>query len=143
MIGRRELLTEFEPDPREAPLMVLSQSDFVEAVRQALRDYTHPDLLAVNPLMRLRLVTEAAEQPASPAILQARLGEAAASLTGNPKDEKFYRAIYYTYLEPALTQERAAERLGLPFNTYRYHLAKGIERITDWLWQRELYEANP
>jgi len=27
----------------------------------------------------------------------------------------------------------------LPFNTYRYHLNKGIARVTDWLWHRELY----
>ena len=37
---------------------------------------------------------------------------------------------------------RLAKRLGLPFNTYRYHLAKGIERIADWLWQCELNEVN-
>jgi hypothetical protein len=142
MMGRRELATEFEPGLMKAPLMVLSQPEFVEAARQALRDYTHPDLLAANPLMRSRLAIEVAEQPASPSTLQARLREAAATLTGNPKDEKFYRAIYHTYLEPAPTQERAAELLGLPFNTYRYHLAKGIERITDWLWQRELNDTN-
>jgi hypothetical protein len=71
-------------------------------------------------------------------VLQALLREAAAMLTANPKDTKFHRAIWHTYFEPASTQERAAELLNLPFNTYRYHLAKGIERITDWLWQREL-----
>jgi hypothetical protein len=36
------------------------------------------------------------------------------------------------------TQEAAAERLGLPFSTYRRHLGSGIERITAWLWEREL-----
>ena len=70
-------------------------------------------------------------------MLQALLREAAATLTANPKDTKFHRAIWHTYFEPAPTQELAAELLGLPFNTYRYHLAKGIERIIDWLWQRE------
>jgi hypothetical protein len=121
-------------------LLVLSQPEFEEAVRQALRDYTRPDLLATNPLMRSRLVVEAAEQLASPATLQALLGQAAASLTGNPKDEKLYRAVYHTYLEPAPTQEQAAELLNLPFNTYRYHLANGVKRITEWLWQRELHD---
>jgi hypothetical protein len=121
------------------PLLVLSQPEFEEAVRQALRDYTRPDLLATNPLLRSGFVVEAAEGPTSPATLQLLLREAAASLTGNPKDEKLYRAIYHTYLEPALTQERAAELLDLPFNTYRYHLANGLKRITEWLWQRELH----
>lgn len=32
-----------------------------------------------------------------------------------------------------------AERLGLPFSTYRYQLAQGLERLAAWLWQRELY----
>jgi hypothetical protein len=33
----------------------------------------------------------------------------------------------------------AAELLGLPFSTYRYHLAGGIARVTESLWQRELH----
>jgi hypothetical protein len=120
------------------PLLVLSQPEFEEAVRQALRDYTRPDMLAANPLMRSRLIVEVAEQPVSPATLQALLREAAGTLTGNPKDEKLYRALYHTYLEPAPTQERAAELLDLPFSTYRYHLAHGVKRLIDGLWQREL-----
>lgn len=124
------------------PLLVLSQPEFEAAVRQALRDYTRSDLLAANPLMRSRLVIKAAE-PSAPAVtLQSLLSEASATLTGNPKDEKLYRAIYHTYLEPAPTQEQAAERLDLPFNTYRYHLAGGIRRIAEWLWQRELHDSE-
>jgi hypothetical protein len=122
------------------PLLVLSRPEFEEAVRQALRDYTRPDLLAASPLLRSRLVVEAAEAPASPAALQSFLREAVASLSGNPKDEKLYRAIYHTYLEPAPSQERAAELLDLPFSTYRYHLSKGVERVIGWLWQRELHD---
>jgi hypothetical protein len=29
--------------------------------------------------------------------------------------------------------------LGLPFGTYRYHLARGTDRVVSWLWQRELH----
>jgi hypothetical protein len=50
-----------------------------------------------------------------------------------------YHALHHTYFEPAPTQETAAELLDLPFSTYRYHLTNGIRRITEWLWQRELY----
>lgn len=71
--------------------------------------------------------------------LQARLREAAESLKTNPKDEKLYQALWRTYFEPAATQELAAESLNLPFSTYRYHLTTGLERVTAWLWQRELY----
>ncbi|MCL6509610.1 MAG: ATP-binding protein [Anaerolineae bacterium] len=127
-----------------SPVLVLSQPEFEDAVRHALRNYTRPDMLAGNPLLRSRLALEAAEQEttgarATPVTLQALLRDAAATLIGNPKDEKLHRAVWHTYFEPAATQERAAELLDLPFNTYRYHLSKGIERITAWLWQRELH----
>ena len=63
-------------------------------------------------------------------------------MQANPRDERLYRAIHATYLAPVGTQERAAERLGLPFSTYRYHLTTGIERVTAWLWQRELHGSR-
>jgi hypothetical protein len=142
---KRQLSTQLSPPEPGKPapaLLVLSQPEFAEAVRQSLRDYTRPDLLAANPLMRSRLVVTAAEPPASPATLQALLRQATLTLTGNSKDEKLYRAIYHTYLEPAPSQERAAELLDLPFSTYRYHLANGLKRIVEWLWQRELHDSE-
>jgi hypothetical protein len=123
-------------------LLVLSRPEFGDAVRRALRDFTHTNELAANPLTQSRLVADEARQGASPEALRALILEAVANLTANPKEIKFHRAIWHTYIEPAPTQERAAELLGLPFNTYRYHLANGIERITDWLWQRELNGAS-
>lgn len=130
---------EQSPAPPSQPLLVLSQKEFGEAVRQALRDYTRPDRLAANPLVRSRLVIDATEEDGSPAAaLQALLGAATDALTANPKDIKFHRAVWHTYIVPAPTQEQTAELLDLPFNTYRYRLAKAIERVTAWLWQREL-----
>lgn len=71
--------------------------------------------------------------------LQELLEEVAGSLqASSPKEEKFYRALRHIYLRPALTQERAADLLNLPFSTYRRHLEAGIERIADALWQREI-----
>jgi hypothetical protein len=70
--------------------------------------------------------------------LRSVLREAAEALRGNPRDEKLYRAVHRTYLEPAATQELAAARLELPFSTYRAHLTGGIDRIADWLWRREI-----
>ena len=120
------------------PLLVLSQPDFEESVRQALRDYPRQVVLAGNPLLRSRLVsTHAAQQPVQ--ALRALMLDAVNALKGSPKDEKMHRALWVTYIEPAPTQEAAAERLDLPFSTYRYHLAAGVEKVTAWLWQRELY----
>jgi len=45
--------------------------------------------------------------------------EAAEQLRANPRDERLYRALVAAFLQPAATQELAAERLGLPFSTYR------------------------
>ena len=108
-------------------------------MRQALRDYTRPDALATNPLLHSRLTVESAGGAPEAATLQARIREAAEQLRANPRDEKLYRAIHRTYLEPAATQELAAERLGLPFSSYRRHLTTGIARITASLWWRELH----
>ena len=60
-------------------------------------------------------------------------------LRQHPRDDKLLRAVERTYVRPAPNQEAAAELLGLPFSTYRGHLTRGIERVVDWLWQRELY----
>lgn len=140
-LGKRELdhdlrWEELEGDQIQ-PLVVLSQPDFEDAVRQALRDYPRPAQLAGSPLLRSRLVATRGEP--SPQVLRGLLREAAETLKATPKEEKLYRALWITYFEPAANQEAAAERLDLPFSTYRYHLAAGLEKVIAWLWQRELY----
>ncbi len=64
--------------------------------------------------------------------------EAVESLQKTPRDAKLYRALYHTYLQPAPTQEQAAELLDLPFSTFRRHLKAGIIRVAQSLWQKEL-----
>jgi len=142
-MAERELATDQRVDLLEAemaaPLLVLSEPEFQAAVRQALRDYTRPAALADNPLLRSRLASQAAAGAPTAATLQRLLREAAEALAANPRDERLYRALACTFFEPAATQELAAERLGLPFSTYRYHLAGGLRRVTERLWRRELY----
>ena len=67
--------------------------------------------------------------------------EAVGELRDEPRDERLFRALDRTYLRPAPTQEAAAELLGLPFSTYRGHLTRGVERVVERLWQRELAGA--
>jgi hypothetical protein len=123
-------------------VIVLSQSDFAAAVRDALRDFVRPDLLRGNPLLRSRLVMVRAGASATTAernlALQALVREATEALQAAPRDAKLYRALYHTYFQPAPTQERAAELLDLPFSTYRRHLISGITRVTETLWNREV-----
>ncbi|QXD15650.1 AAA family ATPase [Rhodocaloribacter litoris] len=125
--------------PASPPLLVLSQPEFAEAVRRALRDFARPDRLSANPLMRSRLLRDRYGPQADTEDLQELIEEAAKMMQGHPKDDKLYQALRRTYLRPAPSQEKAAELLDLPFSTYRYHLRKGIERVTEWLWRQELY----
>jgi len=124
------------PAPRP-PAVALSQAEFSSAVRRALRDLHRPDALTANPLVRTRAVGDRAGSAAD--AVCGLVEDAVAALRADPRDAKLVRALERTYLRPAPTQEAAAELLGLPFSTYRGHLGRGVERVIDWLWQRELY----
>ncbi len=144
MLGERELATEpilaSIPPMQAAPIAVLSKPEFDEAVRKALREYNRPTNLGRNALVRSRLVTDrgAEGRQADAQTLRRVILEAAQTLSLNPRDEKLYRALEATYFEPAMTQELAAERLELPFSTFRRHLTAGVARLTDTLWAWEL-----
>lgn len=130
------------PDPATRPTAVLSQPEFAEAVRSALRDLHRPDRLARSPLLTSRLVHEGGEGEAPVEVLSRLVFDAARALGSHPRDEKLFRALDRTYLRPAPSQEKAAEVLGLPFSTYRRHLTQGVERTVDQLWKKELYGSS-
>jgi hypothetical protein len=123
-------------------VVVLSEPEFAAAVRDALRDYTHVEALSDNPLVQSRLVLEAgngnSNRTERAAALQGLIRMAGEQLKASPRELKFYRALQGTYLQPAETQERAAELLDLPFSTYRRHLKTSIDRVVEILWNREL-----
>jgi len=131
----------YTPPQREA-WIVLSESDFAQALQDALRNYLRSDVLAKNPLLRSRLIAEHAgadvDVPQRVEALQILLRETIDALHKGPRDTKLYRALYHTYLQPAPTQEQAAELLDLPFSTFRRHLKSGVKRVIDLLWSREI-----
>jgi hypothetical protein len=43
-----------------------------------------------------------------------------------------------TFIRAAPTQEAAAEVLGLPFSTYRRHLTRAVDHVTEVLWSVEI-----
>lgn len=142
IMGERELLDEIvalENLPHAPQPVALSEPEFAEAVRQALKEFRRPDLLAHSPLVRSRCVRDRTSQEPKAGDLQALLRQSAETLTATPKLQKLYRVLWHTYFEPAPTQEAAAELLDLPFSTYRYQLGKAVERVIGWLWQQELY----
>jgi hypothetical protein len=130
------------PPPLSQPLLVLSQPEFADAVRDALRHFTQTSGLQNNPLLHSRLIIERAGNEASQvesvAALRALIKEAAGVLQAAPRQAKLYRALHHTYFQPAATQELAAEVLDVPFSSYRRHLKAGVDEIVDYLWSREL-----
>lgn len=59
-----------------------------------------------------------------------------------PRASTLHRVLDRTFVHAAPTQEAAAEVLDLPFSTYRRHLAKAVERLTDLLWAVEIGEVR-
>jgi len=142
LVTERALGQDLTPSPPtgKPPLLVLSQPEFDDAVRQALRDLGRPDLLLRNPLLRTRLVHDrAGDHEPGAATLERLVGAAVEILGEHPRDDKLWRAVERTYVRPAATQERAAAALGLPFSTYRRHLTQGVDRVVAWLWDQEIY----
>ena len=119
---------------------VLSRADFDAAVRGALRSWNRPDELAANPLIPARVVAEAGAEPGG--ALRKVLHETVERLGADPREVKPYRAITMTFMQNTPTQQAAADRLGLPFSTYRRHLTRGLRRVCDLLWQRELLGSD-
>jgi hypothetical protein len=145
LLAKREVTAQSESlsaTPISQPVLVLSQAAFVEAVQDALRNFTRLDLLRKNPLIYSRFVenTVAGKGSITERIttLQTLIKQAAEFLQSSPREEKLYRVLYRTYINPALTQEQAAELLDLPFSTYRRHLKAGIARLANILWEKEI-----
>ena len=116
-------------------VVVLSRGAFTEAIRDALKAYAEPHHLAESPLLRARLVREQGGDAAE--ALRDLLAGAARQLDESARERPYFRALDLTYFRPAPTQAIAAERLDLPFSTYRRHLRRGIDHVVDALWQVE------
>jgi hypothetical protein len=71
-------------------------------------------------------------------VLRDLLFRAAQALRSDPRAEARYRVIDRTFLRPAPSQEKAAELLDLPFSTYRRYRDRGLEVITEWLWELDI-----
>ncbi|MEV8630158.1 hypothetical protein AB0395_00735 [Streptosporangium sp. NPDC051023] len=138
-LAERDSLIELSQGAERAPL---SEHEFAEAVRSALRLYGRADGLRGSALLGTAMVTAGLggeDDPSAPAReLRAVLADTAERMAASPRDRRGYRALHHTFLQPAGTQGAAAELLGLPMTTFRRHLAAGEARFTEILWQREL-----
>jgi hypothetical protein len=114
----------------------LDRAAFAAAVKAALQTLHRLDHLAANPLLGSTLAGTNDGQNADQ--LRATLADAVARLGNEPRGEQLRAVLHRTYIRPAPTQEAAAEVLDLPFSTYRRHLAKALEQLTDLLWTMEI-----
>jgi RecA/RadA recombinase len=114
----------------------LSRAAFGAAVRAALPHLGRPDRLAGNPLVGGSLGD-------TPDEVRAAVEEAVDRLADEPKGDVLRSVLYRTFVRAAPTQEAAAEVLGLPFSTYRRHLAKALDQVTEVLWAVEIGTMRP
>ncbi|MDG4763225.1 AAA family ATPase [Solwaraspora sp. WMMD406] len=135
--NQQQLLYGMQPRPAQesAELLVLSRPEFDAAVRAGLRTWRRPDELATNPLTRSRLVVNQGGTDPRLALRDALAG----AVDRLRDDERSHRVLVTTFLNGTPTQEAAADRLGLPFSTYRRHLARALDRLSDLLWEQELH----
>jgi hypothetical protein len=111
----------------------MDRAAFAAAVRAALADLHRPDRLAASPLAGTNLARHGDLRPV--------LESAVDSLAREPKGDILHAVVMRTYVRSAATQEAAAEALGLPFSTYRRHLARALEHLVDLLWAVEIGEV--
>ena len=112
---------------------MLSEPQFAEAVRSALRDLHTPTLLRENPVLRSRVVRQNRRDGMTLAETPRELLETAVSVL--PPDLRVLADR--TFLHSITAQERIAEGLHLSFNTYRRHRDRAVTDITEWLWAGE------
>ena len=127
------------------PAALLSHEEFAASVKEALRSLHQPQVLLRNPLMASSMVQGTLREHPDDRpdrVLRELILDAAQVVKSDPRTETQYRVLDRTYLRPAPSQEKAAELLDLPFSTYRRYRDRGIEAITDWLWEQDLESTS-
>ncbi len=126
------------PQHLEEKYDVLSKEQFVEAVKQAMRSFTHPDRLRNNPLLKSRLVAErSGRNGATIETLRSVITEAADSSFREAGRRRHSQVLELAYLKPAVKGLVAADELGMAFGTYRRHVTEALKLVTETLWQKE------
>ncbi len=118
----------------------LDRARFAAAVKTALQTLHRPDQLATNPLLGTGLATTTTGPTTEQ--LRATIDNAVTYLGNQPKGDQLRAVLHRTYLRPAPTQEAAAQVLDLPLSTYRRHLAKALDQLTDLLWTVEIGDLH-
>lgn len=111
---------------------------FSEQVKDALSAFHETHSLQNNKLLDSAIVKTRRTGDDTPvAALRQLIREANQRLADNPKTERAARVIHRSYIEPARSQQLAADALGMGYSTYRRHLASARDLIAAELWQQE------
>jgi TolB-like protein/Tfp pilus assembly protein PilF len=133
-------------DPAD-PALPLSEAEFADAVRAALRHYPRTDLLRDNPMLRSRVLAEAmrrTEVPVAPVqALRDLIRESCERIGDAPKLVALRRVLELTWLTPMRSQQVVAESLHLSWSTYRRRLADSVQLLVAQLWEAECALARP
>lgn len=109
----------------------LLRAAFEEGVLEALRTWHTPREFATSILLRSHLVPPSSPDPV--ADLRGAITAALDALQTDPQGVKAHEALTATYIAASRTHKAAARRLGVPYGTYRRHLALAKERLTELL----------
>jgi TolB-like protein/Tfp pilus assembly protein PilF len=121
--------------------VALTEAEFADAVRLALRHFARTDLLRDNPLLRSRLVAAALREGESPRVpvlaLQNLLRAHCERIGSAPKLDALRRVLELTWLSPMRNQQVVAETLHLSWSTYRRRLSDAMQLLVAQLWEAE------
>jgi hypothetical protein len=136
--------------PRRPPLESSSQrrapeiqteptEHFAQDVRRALKCNLSLHLLQRNGLLTSEMVLEAARGASAasvtaPLLREIVLGAIESLRQSSARGAKQASALQLTFVEPAPSQQEAADRLGMAFGTYRRHITAGLVELTGILW---------
>ncbi|MCG8922642.1 ATP-binding protein [Lentzea sp. CC55] len=112
----------------------LPRNAFEDGVLEALRTWRVPREFETSALLRSHLVPPGSADPVSD--LRAAITTAVEALRTDPAGVKAHDAVTATYLAASGTHRATARRLGVPYGTYRRHLALARERLVEHLLAR-------
>jgi hypothetical protein len=116
---------------------LLSRPEFEQAVRDLLRAWRHRASVVDNPLVHTRLAGDGDIETRIDNLRRV-LETAVDAVQGTQRGDKLHRTLATTFFHGVPTQEAAAERLSVPFGTYRHRLSAGIDRVVEELWRQAM-----
>ncbi|MFF1309123.1 ATP-binding protein, partial [Streptomyces sp. NPDC058307] len=114
---------------------------FEEGVLEALRTWHTPREFATSALVYSHLVPPGSPDPS--ADLRGAITAALDAIQSDPAGVKAHEALTTTYITAPRTHRAAARRLGVPYGTYRRHLALAKERLTEQLLRQPATTPTP